>query len=198
LRLPKSGNAQRLAALLVSIAAHVIALIWIAGRPHDFGHRHAQYGTTAALQVSLLAPENSESTPPPLPSQFDEAIGKQQIPLSLPAKHDSDSFALAPTWYPANALSHMPRPVTQFTPQAIPGDDGSGGKISLRLWIDETGNLDRISILGSELSEEFEKAALTAFRSMRFKPGEIDGVPVKSWVDIVIEYADLRRSLAGN
>lgn len=150
------------------------------------------------MQVRLLAAENTKPAFDPLPSPSIEAVGKQDISLSLPAPQDSDSFALPPTWYPAQVLSRMPHPITQFAPRSVPGDDGSGGRISVRLWIDEAGNLDRVSLLGSELPKEFEEAALTAFRNMRFRPGEIDGVPVKSWVDIVIEYAELRRSLSGN
>lgn len=184
--------------LLISIVVHIVAIFWLVARPHNFGHHFIEHDKTTTLQVTLLPSENTKlaSELPPAPSI--EAVEKNEILLSLPALQDSDSFALPPTWYPANSLSRMPHPITQFTPKSVPGDDGSGGKISVRLWIDETGNLDHLVLLGSDLPKEFEEAALTAFHNMRFRPGEIDGTPVKAWVDIVIEYADLRRLLLGN
>jgi hypothetical protein len=31
---------------------------------------------------------------------------------------------------------------------------------------------------------------MAEFQKMRFKPGKIDGFPVKAWVDIVIQFKD--------
>jgi len=90
----------------------------------------------------------------------------------------------------------MPEALTRFDNLlALKTDDGIGGKLSIRLWIADTGELDRINLINSEVPPTYAEAALAAFRKMHFKPGEIQGMAVKSWVDIVIEYTDLKRQV---
>ena len=73
-------------------------------------------------------------------------------------------------------------------PAAAPGS--AAGKLHLRLWVNETGQIDRLAAMESDLPEVVEQMMLASFQKMLFKPGEINNIPVKVWVDIVIEYGD--------
>jgi TonB family protein len=91
----------------------------------------------------------------------------------------------------------MPEAITEFEPHLIASDDsGIGGQIAVRLWINDRGGVDDAELLNSALPKVFADAALGAFRQMRFTPGEVDGLPVRVWVDIVVEYTDMRKQVA--
>lgn len=60
----------------------------------------------------------------------------------------------------------------------------------IRIWMDEEGRIERVNALKTSFSAEVESAAIRAFSAMQFAPGEINGRPVKSVVDIVLEYGD--------
>ncbi len=68
--------------------------------------------------------------------------------------------------------------------------NGMYGKLAIRLWLNESGHIDRLSSVESDLPKEIEASVLTAFGKMLFRPGEINAKPVKTWVEIVIEYGD--------
>ena len=111
-----------------------------------------------------------------------------------PAVQDAVSL---PGYYPAGRLSRMPEGIGIFDVQPpAGGDSGIGGKVTLRIWIGAKGGIDSVRVLSSGLPAEYADAALAAFGKMRFTPGEINGVPVPSWLDVVIEYADFQRDSA--
>ncbi len=86
----------------------------------------------------------------------------------------------------------MPEAVGKFEVQPPAGEDaGLSGKITIRIWLSAKGDIDSIRILSSEVPAAYAQAALGAFEKLRFEPAEINGKPVRSWLDVVIEYADL-------
>ena len=94
-----------------------------------------------------------------------------------------------PAYFPAKALSRLPEALTDFSP-ALPDSPEArvGGRLELRLWLDREGRIDRIHLLKTALPEVLDEAALAAFRRMRFRPAEIQGVPVAAWLDTVVEF----------
>jgi hypothetical protein len=50
-----------------------------------------------------------------------------------------------------------------------------------------------VRVLSSGLPTAYSDAAMEAFEKLRFSPGEINGVPVATWADIVIQYDDFQR-----
>lgn len=88
----------------------------------------------------------------------------------------------------------MPEPISKFEPHLLLAEDsGIGGKLSVRLWINELGTVEHVSLLETDLPEPFTDAAISAFTDMRFSPGEMDGTAVRVWADIVVEYAALQK-----
>ena len=56
----------------------------------------------------------------------------------------------------------------------------------LRLLINELGEIDQVDVLRSELDERVMSAAIAAYSRLRFRPGRIDGLNVKSRLDIEV------------
>ena len=67
-------------------------------------------------------------------------------------------------------------------------NDKVAGKVSLRILINESGEIDKVLTDTSGLSSEFETAALAAFKKTKFKPGEKDGIIVKSQIKIEVDF----------
>lgn len=69
------------------------------------------------------------------------------------------------------------------------GDEPSpGGKVSLRLFVSASGELDRAEIERSAVRPDFESVAIAAFMPLRFSPAQIDGVAVNSQVVFEIDF----------
>lgn len=69
-----------------------------------------------------------------------------------------------------------------------------GGKLALRLLVGANGVVDRVELVSSTLPADFDEAAIAAFVPLHFRPGEIDGVQVRSQVIFEI---DLRGPVKG-
>jgi TonB family protein len=199
-----SDRSFRLAgALVASLFGHVLLLSWPV--PLSMGGEPGSVRPAAsALRVSLnliaetqpiLAREvdpTAGSAVPPAPAARpdgaqDAAPGQQGAPGAIPLHG----------YYPAARLSRMPEGIGRFDVQPpADGDTGIGGKMTLRVWISAKGEINSVRVLASELPAAYAEAALAAFEKMRFEPGEINGVPVQSWVDVVVEYADFGREAA--
>ena len=68
-------------------------------------------------------------------------------------------------------------------------------KAILSLFIDEEGAVVRVNVDKSELPFQFQEAATDVFARARFRPGEIDGRPVKSRISIEVTFdSDAARS----
>ncbi len=62
------------------------------------------------------------------------------------------------------------------------------GKVSLRLFVSASGELDRAEIERSAARSDFEDAAVAAFLPLHFSPAQIDGVAVNSQVVFEIDF----------
>jgi len=63
-----------------------------------------------------------------------------------------------------------------------------GGKLSLRLFVSASGELDRAEIERSTARADFEDAAIAAFLPLHFLPAQIGGVAVNSQVVFEIDF----------
>lgn len=188
---PVALTTLRFFALAISAVAHASMLGWALTRPVSSGLADTEKHSSQPLRVSLLSFEKDNGNKPGIKASSAAAEKRGELPLVSSGGSARSDFS---TYYPAKAISRMPEAISNFEPHLPASEDnGTGGKLSVRLWINESGSLDRLSVLSSELPETFENAALAAFKQMRFRPGEIEGMPVKVWLDIVIEYADLRK-----
>lgn len=184
-------------ALLASLLAHVLLLSWpLPLSPGGGPGAPRPAASTLRVSLDLIAEANAK------PVREDSAPANTAVPPALGAgpgqeappgaRGAQDAIALH-GYYPAARLSRMPVGIGSFDIQPpAGGDTGIGGKLTLRVWISAQGGIDSLRVLASGLPAAYEQAALAAFGKMRFAPGEIEGVPVQSWVDVVIEYADFR------
>jgi TonB family protein len=129
----------------------------------------ARFGS-GVLQARLRAERSSSEQPDTLvalPARSASRAG----PGTLPAK---------PVYLPANELDEKPLIRNQVEPEFPAGAPLSGGRVVLRLYIGETGQVDEIAVVSAQPGQVFEQAALGAFAAARFTPGRKNGEPVKS------------------
>jgi periplasmic protein TonB len=65
---------------------------------------------------------------------------------------------------------------------------GIEGWVKVKLMVDETGSVSRVTILEAEPPDIFEKAVRRSAGKWRFKPGTVGGMPVKTWVETTIKF----------
>jgi len=63
-----------------------------------------------------------------------------------------------------------------------------GGKVVLSLWINETGRVEKVEWVSSELPAIFSEVATRNFMQARFLPGKKNNLAVKSRVDAVLVF----------
>lgn len=105
--------------------------------------------------------------------------------VPAPAKSDAAARpafgAVAPPLYlPANELDEKPLIRNHVEPQFPDGAPAAEGRVVLRLFIDESGYVDEIAVVGADAGSMFEQAAVRAFAGALFTPGRKSGTPVKS------------------
>lgn len=190
-------NKACLASLIISGTVHLLLLAYAQStnqRVHAPGVRAPQIILRAAI---VSAPLSAENKPAPIARPTPEQEAKPEPVVSSPGWRDDSYSTVMRSYYPARVLSQMPQPLTSLTAiLAAAGGQSAGeqairGQVAIRLWINRSGNLDRLSVISSELPQPQEQAAVDAFSQMRFTPGEIDGLAVMTWVDVVLEYGDL-------
>ncbi len=99
-----------------------------------------------------------------------------------------------PTALPgAFSIGQLDGPLTTLTriPPVYPVQArrrGIEGWVKVSFIVDETGRVDNISILESEPQGLFDRSVERCVRGWRFKPGTVEGMPVKALVETVIRF----------
>lgn len=195
-------------ALGVSIAAHIaiIFLPYIGGGGQSAGGSGAQGPRTErSLQIQIVSTLATETEPAKPTADLStqaaaagttsssddkprsladaQSQGKGLLPIAAAPYYNSDQLSKRP-----ELLSDDPLDAQQLRVLA------SSGKLMLKLWINDRGQVVDAVIEKSELPAEFSAAAAAAFKEVRFSPGERDGLPVGSVIRIEVRYSDTRRS----
>lgn len=193
------------AALGISACVHLLLLIW-SPPVSPGGARGTGRPPAPALRATLKLAEVAQSEhlqksgpaarpTPSLPHTPSLAhVGENGAPAASDGHTHTDAPLKVLGYFPVATLSRMPEAISTFDirPPAG-GDTGLDGRMTIRVWIGAGGAVEHAQLLSSGLPAAYEKAALEAFGKLRFKPGEIEGKPVPSWADVVIEYADFGR-----
>lgn len=196
-------NIRFVGALAASLLGHIVLLSWPVPLSTG-GEPGTATPAVSALRVSLKLMAEANTNP----AREDGSPAKAAAPPAVAASPEQ-TVAVPPNrqfmpgavplhgYYPTERLSRMPVGIGSFEIQPpAGGDTGIGGKLTIRVWISAKGGIDSLRVLASGVPAAYAEAALAAFEKMRFEPGEIDGVRVQSWADVVIEYADFRRDTA--
>ena len=82
------------------------------------------------------------------------------------------------------------RPRVLGAPQFTFPSDAPEGVFSatLKIYIDELGNVQRVAIPGDELARPLTDMVIAAFMALKFAPGEVNGQPVKTTLSIEINF----------
>jgi TonB family protein len=196
------GGRRLAIALLASCLLHASAFLLIdlgGGEPPD-GQVSAvakiELPRVPAVTVTLLFPLPRAPTPD-LPGETDFASPKPKVAeKNSSATADGGMGILplpGPTYYDPTLLSKQPLPITPVdldTPEIRPII--ASGKMLLKLWINESGEVVNVELEESDLPEQFSEVAKMAFRKLRLQPGERSGVPVNTVIRIEVQYDDGR------
>ncbi|HUP07491.1 MAG TPA: TonB family protein [Caldimonas sp.] len=111
------------------------------------------------------------------------------------ASRDAGPPARAPAalYHLAGELDPPPRPLDDIEPVYPPEAGFQPGAVVLRLYIDESGTVERVDVLQANPPGLFENAARTAFAAARFSPGRIAGIAVKCQLTIEVEFTPINR-----
>jgi TonB family protein len=111
------------------------------------------------------------------------------------ARRGSDVLPIpAPTYYSSDQLTRPPRPTSEpklDVPRSIARS--VSGRVILKLWIDELGNVASVEVESSNLPETVSGTAAAAFGKLQFLPGEIDGRRVRTLMRIEVAYVNGKR-----
>jgi TonB family protein len=100
----------------------------------------------------------------------------------------------APAYYSSDQLTKPPRPTSEpklDVPRSVARS--VSGRVVLRLWIDELGNVASVEVESSNLPETVSGTAAAAFRKLHFVPGEIDGQRVRTLMRVEVAYVNGKR-----
>ncbi|MFZ3016982.1 MAG: hypothetical protein WA056_00835 [Gallionella sp.] len=186
----------RLAILLcLSLCVHLTILFSLSWS--SFGARQVAPANRAApLTVTLPSTQPIATNEK---SVVEKAVSQNDANINTDTDKPGNKFALSNTglslaidlhYFSPNELDERP-----FIIQDIPSDPPElqnlpqGGKLALRLWINEDGKVIRAEPVSSELPQAFIDSARSGFLNARFAPGRIHGNAVASVMDVVLLYA---------
>jgi hypothetical protein len=136
----------------------------------------AAENSAAGASAESQAPRAAEEEPRPA---VERTLGADLLPIP------------APGYYTTDQLTKRPQPTSQ--PRLLAPELGPAipsGKIILKLWINELGNVASAEVEKSELPESMSASAAAAFGKLRFEPGQINGRPVGTLMRIEVIYYD--------
>ncbi|MFM9968990.1 MAG: energy transducer TonB [Burkholderiales bacterium] len=142
-------------------------------------------GVTKAVQAETSS-ETSSKTSGKTSGAAPAAVllpERGMLPIAAPAFYSSDQLSKRPMLLGDDPLDATPPLVL-----------ASSGKLMLKLWINDQGQVVQAETEKSNLPQEFALAAAQAFKQARFAPGERGGLPVGSIIRIEVSYQDSRKS----
>jgi protein TonB len=199
---PDPRVTRRLAiGLFLSLAAHLAFVL-------GFAPSTPRFPTPAPFEVEIrhvAAPRPAEATrelsaEQPSPSEMTARPVETELPPAAPSREKSPP-AVAPS-----APLELPLPLDRYFPphevdiRAEPVNEVHlvypeqaymkriRGRVVLRIFINDQGTIDDVSVLESTPPGVFEEAALTATLALQFKPAIRNGRSVKSYKTIEVVF----------
>ncbi|MDB5872861.1 MAG: TonB family protein [Ramlibacter sp.] len=195
--------------LVLTVALAHGAALWAMGQPSaHVGHGQADGSSRvmhvrqvpAATPPALLAitPQARAEAAPELQMRpsftvLDRALQVAQAAAAPPvqglatsAETDESAFA---DYLPRSKLSAPPQP-QDMVEVPFPADVSGivDLKVRIALFIDELGTVRRIRIDSPDVPSPFVVAVLDSFSAVRFNPGKLDGMAVRSQIRLEVEF----------
>lgn len=95
-------------------------------------------------------------------------------------------------YYTLNDLNQAPKILEDINlnpPELL--NFSQGVSLSIVLWIDEDGNVIKAESMETELPKEFIQSTISAFLKAKFLPGLKNNIPVKTTINISVNYSSL-------
>lgn len=119
---------------------------------------------------------------------FASANGANVTPLPMRDMNATPGLGI-PRYYRREELSQPPQALTYPAIRVPEGDDPRIiGSVSLRLFLSDTGLVDEIAVQNATLPEPYVAEIVSAHSKLRFKPGELNGMPVKSQLEFEVDF----------
>lgn len=93
-------------------------------------------------------------------------------------------------YYPAHLLDEHPQIRVHVEPAFPAGATAASGRVALRIYVGEHGEVEAIEVIDADPPGQFELAAAQAFARARFTPGRIRGKAVKNLMLIEVLFGD--------
>lgn len=153
----------------------------------------ASISTTKKTPFSVARAASEGESIPQLPAPV--RMADADSPTSSAHSAGADLLPIpAPDYYTTDQLTKRPQP-TGVADLDKPETSTiiASGKMVLKLWIDDLGDVVDVLVEQSELPEVISRSAVEAFRRLHFVPGELKGRRVGSVMRIEIIYDDGRK-----
>ncbi|MBI3525654.1 MAG: energy transducer TonB [Betaproteobacteria bacterium] len=204
--LPQSLGLRLALALLASAFLHALVIYIPYAGESRMKSRHSEKGgqkPPRIISATLVAAKKTPATIAPA------ALGNENISkpadtsspgagaVSQPAREQTVGAGVlpvaAPVYYPIENLTKRPQPIgAADLDQPETRVMIASGKIALKLWIDESGKVIKVTVEKTDLPEMIVRSTVEAFKKLRFVPGEINRQRVGSEMKIEVDYDDGR------
>lgn len=184
-----SSSKQRVAvALAVSAALHGLL---VAGLQQSVGTRWGGLSWTHWSQIAapiraVLAPEASGSVPPTAEAPAQRAAVSPAASGEAPPR----SLLSQPHYFLPRELDVRPGIMTRTEPEypEAAARRFLSGRVVVRLYIGEDGEVEKVDVVTAEPPGYFEDATARAFLASRFSPGLKNGRPVKVQMTLEVTF----------
>lgn len=186
-------NIRWLTAIAVSLSLHLAALALLSTFISSQGTPSAR--PTGVPDAPLIVRiENAKSGTLPAASSRQRLAQKAKPLKAAPATNDDVPFPFPrtpfPRYFQAAELDVLPeiQQRIELYPDELRSTVHGGGKVVIRLWIDETGHVVKAEPVSSDLPAIFVEIAARTFMQAGFLPGRKNNSAVKSRVEAVLFY----------
>ena len=133
----------------------------------------------------------------PEPSTTEVETDKPEIPeADTKSEYKDDSISgsklksiLNEKYYSLSELDQLPETQTDIDIESLNLlKFAQGGKLELRLWVNEQGQVVNVEVIKSEMPSAFVESAIKLFLQAQFSVGRVNNNPVKFLSKVVIRY----------
>jgi TonB family protein len=141
---------------------------------------------TEILSEKPITPEPATPEPPVIEPATTAAASKPEPDAMVGSESTS---ILTAKYFSLAELDEIPEPQNTIDIESLNLlQYAQGGKVELRLWVDEQGQVVDVEVVNSEMPLEFVESATKLFKQAQFYPGMVNSAPVKFVTKVVIRY----------
>ncbi|MGQ0512373.1 MAG: energy transducer TonB [Betaproteobacteria bacterium] len=181
-----SSSKQRIAAALAASAA--LHALLVAGLQQSVGSRWGGFSWeqfSAPIRAVLVSDQAA-----PAPPAAEPVAPNATVPSTAASESAPRSLLPQPHYFLTRELDVRPGIMTRTEPgyPEAAARRFLSGRVVVRLYIAESGTVDRVEILNAEPPGYFEDSAERAFLAARFSPGMKNGRPVKAQMTLEVNF----------